>query len=90
MNKNKTKTKQQTNKQTNRQRVKLMWIWGFYMWHLSLTTKLSEFRKCNIVIFSELWKVNLGPFRNKIFIYRLVLCMHETATACTKCNMLFF
>ena len=31
-------------------RVKLMWVLGFYMWHLSLTTKLSEFIKCNMVI----------------------------------------
>ena len=31
-------------------KVKLMWVLGFYMWHLSLTTKLSEFMKCNTVI----------------------------------------
>ena len=37
------------NKYKNR-RVKLMWVLRFYLWHLSLTIKLSEFRKCNVVI----------------------------------------
>ena len=54
-------------------RAKLLWVLGFYIWHLSLTTKLSEFVKCNMVIlkmtnFSELWKVDLDPSGNKLFI----------------------
>ena len=48
-----------------------MWVVDFYIWHLSLTTKLSECIKCNMVIlkkkkkkviFSELWKVDLCTF----------------------------
>ena len=31
-------------------RVELLWVLGFFMWHLSLTTELSEFIKCNMVI----------------------------------------
>ena len=33
-----------------KQRVKLIWVLNFYVLHLSLTTKLSEFTKCNMVI----------------------------------------
>ena len=36
-----------------RHRMKLMWVLGFYMWHLSMTTKLSEFIKCNVVILKK-------------------------------------
>ena len=42
-------------------RVKLMWVLGFYKVQYGYSKK--------IVIFSELWKVDLGPFGNKLFKY---------------------
>ena len=69
-------------------RVKLMWVFGFYMWHLSLTTTLFEFIKCNMVIFKNYNFLrtmksgfrhgaynrlhDLGPFGNTLFICRYV------------------
>ena len=44
----KTKQKQKQNKKKTESET--MWVLGFYIWHLSLTTKLSEFIKCNMVI----------------------------------------
>ena len=55
-------------------RVKWMWVLRFYMWHLSLTTKLSELIRCYMVILKNgdflktKKKVDLGPFGNKHFI----------------------
>ena len=52
-----------------------MWVFGFYMWHLSLTTKLSEFIMRTMVILrnenlpQNYIKVDLGPLGNKLFLY---------------------
>ena len=55
-------------------RVKLLWVSGFFMWHLSLTTKSSEFIKCNMVVlkngdFLRTMKSGFRPFGNKLFIW---------------------
>ena len=66
-----------------------MWVLGFYMWHLSLTTKLSEFMKCNIVILKNgnflrtlesgsfrliILTLDLGSFGNKLFFFSGNVC----------------
>ena len=45
--------------------VKLMWFFSFCMWHLTLTTKLSEFVKCNMVILKNdnFRRINKSGFR---------------------------
>ena len=54
-----------------------MWVLGFYMWHLSLTTKLSEFMKCNMIILknSDFLRTMESGFRSfwKLFKYRDLL-----------------
>ena len=65
-----------------------MWVLGFYIWDLSLTTKSSEFKKCNMVILKNYifrWTLEswFGPFGNKLFIYKKrMLITQDCVTFC--------
>ena len=81
-------------KKKKKKRVKLMWVFGFYKWYISLTTKLSEFMKWNMVIlktcdFLKTLKSGFRPFwKQTLQILDGVTCMMRTVLY-SKNNFLF-